>query len=221
MSEIDKIPFGSYHIRAILVAGVGFFLDSYDIFAINVITIWLGLAFWSGPPEDAHNGFGGNYGALPTPVSQALKASTSAGIVIGMVVFGCLADAVGRRKMYGIELIVIIVATLLCALVNPSQSINSTALLTFWRVIMVSPHRPCIREYCSLKRRVCSVLTHFPGRRYRWGLSTVFCHHERVSCNFWRFTIYGLSPPLFRNCRGFGKPLTNNADSHLQDGEAP
>lgn len=138
LSEIDKIPFGSYHVRAILVAGVGFFIDSYDIFAVNVITIFLGLAFWQGPPEDARYGFGGNDGVLPTPVSQALKASVSAGIVLGQLVFGFLADRLGRRKMYGIELIIIMVATLLCALASPSPSMSSTGLLIFWRVMMVS-----------------------------------------------------------------------------------
>lgn len=30
LAEIDKAPFGWYHVRAILVAGVGFFTDSYD-----------------------------------------------------------------------------------------------------------------------------------------------------------------------------------------------
>lgn len=136
MSDIDKVPFGLYHLRTILVAGVGFLLDSYDIFAINGITIWLGLAFWQGSPEDARFGFGGNYGSLPTPVSQALKASTSAGIIVGMLVFGCMSDYLGRRKMYGIELIIIVISTLLCALVSPSQSMESTFLLVFWRVIM-------------------------------------------------------------------------------------
>lgn len=141
LSEIDKIPFGSYHVRAILVAGVGFFLDSYDIFAVNVITIFMGLAFWQGPPDDARYGFGGNNGVLPTPVSQALKASVSAGIILGQLVFGCLADRLGRRKMYGIELIIIMVATLLCALASPSPSMSSTGLLVFWRVMMVSASR--------------------------------------------------------------------------------
>ncbi|KAF3767460.1 phosphate permease [Cryphonectria parasitica EP155] len=136
LSEIDKVPFRPYHIRAILVAGVGFFLDSYDIFAINLITIFLGLAFWSGPAEDARYGFGGNDGVLPTPVSQALKASASAGIILGQIVFGWMADAFGRRRMYGIELIIIVVSTLLFAMVSPSQSMSSTALLTFWRVMM-------------------------------------------------------------------------------------
>ena len=31
LAEIDKAPFGWYHIRAIIVAGIGFFTDSYDM----------------------------------------------------------------------------------------------------------------------------------------------------------------------------------------------
>ncbi|CAM1503102.1 Fc.00g078780.m01.CDS01 [Cosmosporella sp. VM-42] len=134
LSEIDKVPFGLYHVRAVLVAGVGFFLDSYDIFAINLITTLLGVVFWG--DKDPRNGFGGNNGILPDPVNQAFKASTSAGIVIGMVVFGWLADALGRRRMYGVELGIIILGTLSCALVSSSPSMGSTGLLIFWRIFM-------------------------------------------------------------------------------------
>jgi hypothetical protein len=77
-------------IRAILVAGVGFFLDSYDIFAINLITTLLGVVFWG--EGDRDDGYGGNSGTLPSPVDQALKASTSTGIIIGMILFGWLAE---------------------------------------------------------------------------------------------------------------------------------
>ncbi|KAI1633974.1 H+ symporter [Biscogniauxia mediterranea] len=136
LSEIDKIPFGMYHVRAVLVAGIGFFLDSYDIFAINLVTTLLGVVFWHGPPSEAQNGYGGNYGVLPTPVNQALKASTSAGIVIGQVVFGWMADRFGRRKMYGIELGIILFSTMSCCLVAGSQAVSVTGLLTFWRVMM-------------------------------------------------------------------------------------
>ena len=76
--------------RAVVVAGVGFFLDSYDIFAINLVTGLLGLVFWGG--TSVENGIGGNNGHLPGPINQALKASTSGGIVIGMLVFGRLAE---------------------------------------------------------------------------------------------------------------------------------
>ncbi|GAP92537.1 putative MFS PHS inorganic phosphate transporter [Rosellinia necatrix] len=136
LSEIDKIPFGMYHVRAVVVAGIGFFLDSYDIFAINLVTTLLGVVFWQGAPEDSINGYGGNHGDLPTPVNQALKASTSAGIVIGQVVFGWLADRYGRRKMYGVELGIILVSTLCCCLVASSQAVSFTGLMIFWRVIM-------------------------------------------------------------------------------------
>ncbi|KAK7748882.1 hypothetical protein SLS53_000906 [Cytospora paraplurivora] len=136
LSEIDKVPFGRYHVRAVLVAGVGFFLDSYDIFSINLITIFLGLVFWQGSPEDARNGFGGNGGMLPVTVSQALKASMSAGVMIGQILFGWLADYLGRRRMYGVELGIILLGTLNTALASPSQSMSSTALLVFHRVVM-------------------------------------------------------------------------------------
>ncbi|KAI8258191.1 Repressible high-affinity phosphate permease [Colletotrichum sp. SAR11_239] len=121
LSEIDKVPFGLYHVRAILVAGVGFFLDSYDIFAINLIITLLGVVFWQGPPDQIQHGYGGNHGELPGSVNSALKASTSAGIIIGQLVFGWLADVFGRRRMYGVELGIIILATLSAALVSPSQ----------------------------------------------------------------------------------------------------
>ncbi|KAI1041443.1 hypothetical protein LB505_005676 [Fusarium chuoi] len=43
LAEIDKAPFGWYHVRACIVAGVGFFTDSYDIFCVSMLTIMLGI----------------------------------------------------------------------------------------------------------------------------------------------------------------------------------
>jgi PHS family inorganic phosphate transporter-like MFS transporter len=31
LAEIDKAPFGWYHVRACVVAGIGFFTDPYDV----------------------------------------------------------------------------------------------------------------------------------------------------------------------------------------------
>lgn len=31
LAEIDKAQFGWYHVRAVVVAGVGFFTDAYDV----------------------------------------------------------------------------------------------------------------------------------------------------------------------------------------------
>ena len=46
LAEIDKAPFGWYHVRAIVVAGIGFFTDAYDIFAIGLVTTMLGVVYW-------------------------------------------------------------------------------------------------------------------------------------------------------------------------------
>lgn len=123
LAEIDKAPFGWYHVRAVVVAGIGFFTDAYDIFAVNLIVGMLGLVYWQG-------------GRIPEASDTAIKVSTSGGTVIGQLVFGWLADVVGRRKMYGLELMIIIAATLAQSVTSNSASINIVGLLIFWRVIM-------------------------------------------------------------------------------------
>ena len=85
LAEIDKAPFGWYHVRAIVVAGVGFFTDAYDIFAIGLVTNMLGVVYWVDTSEK---------GSIPNSASTAIKAATSGGTVIGQVGFGWLADMV-------------------------------------------------------------------------------------------------------------------------------
>jgi MFS transporter, PHS family, inorganic phosphate transporter len=128
LAEIDKAPFGWYHIRAIVVAGIGFFTDSYDIFAINMVTAMLGVVYW----QDATK----KPGTIPSSSDTAIKVATSGGTVIGQVGFGWLADQVGRKKMYGLELILIIFATLAQSLSSSSSALSIVGVLIFWRVMM-------------------------------------------------------------------------------------
>ncbi|RAL62152.1 hypothetical protein DID88_002636 [Monilinia fructigena] len=113
-----------------LYAGIGFFTDSYDIFAINLIIAMLGMVFWQGAPST-----GGNFGVLPTNINTAIKAATSGGAVVGQVGFGWLADLIGRRKMYGVELAIIILSTLAQSL-SASSPASMTGVFIFWRVVM-------------------------------------------------------------------------------------
>ena len=129
LAEIDKAPFGWYHVRAIVVAGIGFFTDAYDLFAINFVTAMLGVVYW-------HDAKGKKAGIIPSSSDTALKVATSGGTVIGQFGFGWLADVVGRKKMYGLELIIIIAATLAQALSSNSPSISIVGVLIFWRVTM-------------------------------------------------------------------------------------
>lgn len=127
LAEIDKVPFSWYHVRAVAVAGIGFFTDSYDIFAINLAIPMIGIAFW----QDAVS-----KGAIPSSVQVAIKAATSGGTVLGMVAFGWLADLLGRRRMYGVELTIIILATFIQCLASSSRAVTFTGVFVFWRVIM-------------------------------------------------------------------------------------
>ncbi|KAF2175639.1 phosphate permease [Zopfia rhizophila CBS 207.26] len=128
LAEIDKAPFGWYHIRAIVVAGIGFFTDAYDLFAVNMVTSMLGVVFWQ---NAAHSP-----GKIPSKADTAIKVSTSTGTVIGQVGFGILADIVGRKKMYGLELILIIFATVAQALSAHSSACSIVGVIVFWRVLM-------------------------------------------------------------------------------------
>ncbi|KAK4176711.1 major facilitator superfamily domain-containing protein [Triangularia setosa] len=123
LAEVDRAPFGWYHVRAILVAGVGFFTDSYDIFTVSLLTLMLGIVYYPG------------VGKMPTTSDTAIKMATSAGTVIGQVGFGTLADIVGRKQMYGLELILIIIATLAQALTSSSPSMNIVGVIIFWRIL--------------------------------------------------------------------------------------
>lgn len=128
LAEIDKAPFGWYHVRAVVVAGIGFFTDAYDIFAIGLVTNMLGVVFW----HDATS----KPGEIDTNADTAIKVATSGGTVIGQIGFGALADIVGRKRMYGLELIVIIFATLAQALSSDSPSMSIVGVLCFWRAVM-------------------------------------------------------------------------------------
>ncbi|KAM4058635.1 major facilitator superfamily protein [Hirsutella rhossiliensis] len=124
LAEIDKAPFGWYHVRACVVAGVGFFTDSYDIFTASLLTIMLGIVYYPGS------------GVMPANSDNAIKLATSAGTVVGQLGFGYLADVVGRKRIYGLELIVIIFATVGQALTSGSPACDIIGLIIFWRVIM-------------------------------------------------------------------------------------
>ncbi|KAL2015473.1 hypothetical protein VTK56DRAFT_5379 [Thermocarpiscus australiensis] len=124
LAEVDRAPFGWYHVRAVVVAGVGFFTDSYDIFTASLLTVMLGIVYYPG------------VGTMPTTSDTAIKLATSAGTVVGQLGFGALADLVGRKRMYGLELIVIIFATLGQALSSSSLSMDIVGVIIFWRVLM-------------------------------------------------------------------------------------
>jgi len=124
LKEIDDAKFGWQHVRACMVAGTGFFMDAYDLFAINFASTMIGYVYYGG--------------AMPANIDLGLKVSASAGTLSGQLVFGWLADMLGRKKMYGIELMIIIIAAVGSSICGEGKagSVSVVGVIMFWRVIM-------------------------------------------------------------------------------------
>ncbi|KAI8639762.1 phosphate:H+ symporter [Parasitella parasitica] len=125
LEEIDNAEFGWFHVRACIVSGIGFFTDAYDIFAINLVSTMIGFVYFSA-----------NNNKTPYNVDTAIKVSCSVGTVIGQLAFGYLADRVGRKRMYGVELIIIIIGTIGQALAGNGPAASFWGVITFWRIIV-------------------------------------------------------------------------------------
>ncbi|KAI8915571.1 major facilitator superfamily domain-containing protein, partial [Gorgonomyces haynaldii] len=119
---LDNAQFGKQHIRAILVAGTGFLTDSYDNFVIGLMVSMIGFVY-----------FDQTTGKMPDGYSSTIKAASSWGNLVGQFAFGMMGDVFGRKKMYGVELIILIVGALGCALVPGSWIV---VLMVFWRFVL-------------------------------------------------------------------------------------
>lgn len=99
-------------------------VSASQIFSINTIIPMLSIVYWEGN--------------LPTRYGLGMNIATLVGSMIGQVLFGFLADQYGRRKMYGLELIVTIAASLgfATASTGVNGSMSLIALLIFWRLVM-------------------------------------------------------------------------------------
>jgi len=93
---------------------------------------------------------------MPESYETALIVSTLAGTLIGQILFGFLADMYGRRKIYGLELLLVISATLGVAMsaTGAEGSMDIMGWLLLWRTMMgigAASHPPPI--YLSMLTR--------------------------------------------------------------------
>ncbi|KAI0355769.1 MFS general substrate transporter [Trametes cingulata] len=107
------------------IAGVGFFLDAYDLFVINPVATMLQYRLYGGH-------------SLPPGLEGFIKAGANIGSVIGQFAFGYSADYFGRKAVYGKELMLIIFATIgtLCDPTGFLSPSGSLIWLGVWRIIL-------------------------------------------------------------------------------------
>ncbi|KAJ1657246.1 hypothetical protein IWQ61_003316 [Dispira simplex] len=124
LQEIENAKFGWTQIRACLIAGTGFFTDAYDLFIINIASSMIAYVYYG-------------TSSLPKDWDLGVKVATQVGTLIGQLFFGWLGDRAGRQKIYGLELMIIIVGTIGSAFsASAVHGFNVLTTLTIMRFVV-------------------------------------------------------------------------------------
>ncbi len=116
ISQIRKIEgerFSKNHIRVMLIAGMSFFTDAYDLFIIGIVLLMLKPIF-----------------DLSATQIGLVASAALFGAVIGPVVFGTIGDRFGRKSTYWITVAILIIGAL-----GSATSMNYLQLIV-WRFVL-------------------------------------------------------------------------------------
>ncbi|EEF52908.1 probable inorganic phosphate transporter 1-9 [Ricinus communis] len=107
LSALDSAKTQFYHFKAIIVAGMGLFTDAYDLFCFPAIMKLLGRIYYeNNPPNTKYE--------IPTTVVTFMVGTALLGTAIGQVIFGRQGDRMGRRSVYGLALMLMVISSLGC-----------------------------------------------------------------------------------------------------------
>src|ERR1700684_4308181 len=97
-TALDDSRITRFQWKIMFVSGMGFFTDAYDLFVIGIVVALL-------KPE---------WGLSTTQVSL-LNSVTLPASALGAIVFGRIADILGRKKIYGYEVLILAIGALASA----------------------------------------------------------------------------------------------------------
>ena len=102
IAALDEASLSRFHLRAVLVSGMGFFTDAYDLFVIGIASTLI-TAQWH----------------LSSGRLALLNSTMLAAAFLGALVFGRFADVAGRKRVYWMVAVIMVVGALGSAL-SPS-----------------------------------------------------------------------------------------------------
>jgi len=102
MAALDDASLSKFHFRAVLVSGMGFFTDAYDLFVIGIASTLIKLQ-WD----------------LSSSKLALLNATMLGAAFLGACMFGRIADLIGRKRVYWLVAAIMVVAAIGSAL-SPS-----------------------------------------------------------------------------------------------------
>ncbi|KAJ0024944.1 hypothetical protein Pint_09183 [Pistacia integerrima] len=107
LSALDTAKTQYYHFKAIIIAGMGLFTDAYDLFCIPPIMILIQRIYYD---TDVDN----KKPKIPRTVVSTMVGIALLGTVIGQLIFGRLGDRIGRRRVYGLALRLMVLSSIGC-----------------------------------------------------------------------------------------------------------
>src|SRR5580700_6973966 len=89
-AAIDDSKISRFQYKIMFVSGMGFFTDAYDLFVIGIVVVLIETQ-WK----------------LSTSQVSWLNSATLLASAVGAIVFGRIADILGRKKIYGYEVLIL------------------------------------------------------------------------------------------------------------------
>ncbi|KAK4258401.1 hypothetical protein QN277_007856 [Acacia crassicarpa] len=152
LSALDTAKTQWYHFTAIVIAGMGFFTDAYDLFCISIVTKLLGRIYYTEP--------GKGVGTLPDGTQSAVIGVALCGTLAGQLFFGWLGDKLGRKKVYGLTLMLMVVCSIGSGLSfgsTPKGVMTTLCFFRFWLGFGIGGDYPLsatiMAEYANKKTR--------------------------------------------------------------------
>jgi MFS family permease len=96
---LNEAPTSHFHRRTVIISGVGFFTDAYDLFVIGTVAALVAVQ-WH----------------LTTLQTSWVTGAAILGAFIGAFAFGRIADVIGRKKVYVTVAVIMIVGAIASAL---------------------------------------------------------------------------------------------------------
>jgi MFS family permease len=99
LEALDDSKVTRFQIKIMFISGMGFFTDAYDLFVIGIVVALLETQ-WS----------------LSTTQISLLNSVTLLASAVGAILFGRIADILGRKRIYGYEVLILAIGAIASAL---------------------------------------------------------------------------------------------------------